>query len=372
MVWVVFALFTGLAVFAVLWPLSRAPVTTDARELDVAFYRAQTAEIDRDMTRGVIGAGEAEVARNEAARRLVAASQRDASDIRASSPLVVRLVALCALVFVPVLALTLYTRVGAPNMPDDPLEARLDADPSKMDMATIIARVERNVATNPDDGRGWSLLARIYTRLGRTGDAAAAYKNEIRVLGPNEERLSGLGEVETVGNGGKIPPAARQEFEQAVALNPKAPRALYYVGLAAEQQGDKTKAVTIWKQIVADAPPGAPYVPTVQARIAAAAGEPAPSADADSGQAKMAAAVAAMPADQQQAMIHRMVDGLADRLKTNAGDIDGWLRLVRAYRVLDEQDKAKIALADARRTFAADSAATQRLESLARELGLES
>ncbi len=372
MLWVVFALFTGLAVFAVLWPMSRAPVTTDVRELDVAFYRAQTAEIDRDTTRGVIGVEEAEVARNEAARRLVAASHRDAVDVRRSSPLTVRLVALGALIFVPVLALTLYTRVGAPTLPDDPLEARLNADPSKMDMATIIARVERNVAKNPDDGRGWSLLARIYTRLGRTAEAATAYKNEIRVLGPNEERLSGLGEIETVANAGRIPPDARREFEQAVALNPKSPRALFYVGLASEQDGDKTRALTIWKQIVADAPPEAPYLPMVQARISAAAGEPSPSTDGQSGQAKMAAAVAAMPADQQQAMIHRMVDGLADRLKTNAGDIDGWLRLVRAYRVLDEQDKAKIALADARRTFAADSVATQRLESLAHELGLES
>ena len=86
----------------------------------------------------------------------------------------------------------------------------------------------------------------------------------------------------------------------------------------------------------------------------------------------MAAAVAAIPPDQQQAMIHRMVDGLADRLKANGGDIDGWLRLVRAYRVLDEQDKAKVALADARRAFASDPAATKRLETLARELGLES
>jgi cytochrome c-type biogenesis protein CcmH len=89
------------------------------------------------------------------------------------------------------------------------------------------------------------------------------------------------------------------------------------------------------------------------------------------GQAKMAAAIQSMPDDQRQAMIHRMVDGLADRLKTNGADLDGWLRLVRAYRVLDEQDKAKSALADARRNFAADAAATKRIDALAHELGIE-
>ena len=86
----------------------------------------------------------------------------------------------------------------------------------------------------------------------------------------------------------------------------------------------------------------------------------------------MAAAVAAMPAGQQQQMIHGMVDRLADRLKTNGDDLEGWLRLVRAYGVLQEQDKARMALADARRNFAADDGAKKRLDALAHELGLES
>jgi hypothetical protein len=78
-----------------------------------------------------------------------------------------------------------------------------------------------------------------------------------------------------------------------------------------------------------------------------------------------------MTPDRQQAMIHRMVDGLAERLKSNGKDIEGWLRLVRAYRVLKEDAKAKLALTDARRTFAADPSATKRLDALAQELGLE-
>ena len=372
MVWVIFALLTGVAVFSVLWPLSRPPLATDTRELDVAFYKAQTAEIERDATRGVIGPQEAEVARNEAGRRLVAASQRDIRDIRHSSRLATLAVAVGTLVFIPAVALTLYLRVGAPELPDDPLEARLNADPQTMDMATIIAKIERAVAKNPNDGRGWSILARIYGRLGRNDDAIAAYRNEIRILGPSEERLASLGEAETAANGGKISADARKAFEQAITLNPKSPRARFYIGLASEQEGKKTEALTIWKQLVADSPPNASWVPAVQSRIAAVSGDPTPPAGEDDGQAKMAATVAAMPKDQQQAMIHGMVDRLASRLKENSGDIDGWLRLVRAYRVLDESDKAKTALTDARRTFSSDTAATKRLDDLARELGLES
>lgn len=379
MLWVIFALLTGVAVMAVLWPLSRAPATTDARELDVSFYKAQAAEIDRDVARGVIGDNEAATARNEAARRLMAASRVAADDVHGASPLVARWVALAVVLVIPAVSLGVYLHVGEPNLPDEPLQTRLNADPSKMDMATVMAKLERTVAANPNDGRGWTLLARLYTQLGRPESAAGAYRQEIRILGPNEERLSALGEDETVVADGHVTPEAVQHFAAAAKLDPKSPRARFYLGLAAEQEGDKTKAVTIWKAVVADGPADAPWIPTIKSRIAAASGEPLPpppamaaSGGPDGGQAKMAAAVAAMPADQQQQMIHGMVDRLAQRLKTNGGDIDGWLRLVRAYGVLQEQDKAKVALADARRQFAADEGAKKRLEELAHELGLES
>lgn len=377
MLWVVFALLTGLAVFAVLWPLSRAPATTDARELDVAFYKAQTAEIERDTTRGVIGPQEAETARNEAARRLMAASQRAVPDVRPGTPFATRAVALGTLIFVPALALGLYAQVGTPNMPDAPLEARLDAPPSTMDMPTAIAKIERHLMKEPDDGRGWAVVAPIYVRLGRYDDAARAFANEIRILGPSGERYAGLGEAQVYADNGMIGADAKKAFEQAAVLDPRSPRAAYYLGLAAQQDGDKPKALAIWSKLVADSPPDAPWLPTVRVRLAEVGGAPSPTVaqaspdTAGSGRTKMAEAVAAMPKDQQQAMIHRMVDGLADRLKTNGADIEGWLRLMRAYEVLNEQDKAKLALNDARRNFAADPSATKRIDDLAHELGLD-
>ena len=370
MLWVVFALLTGLAVFAVLWPLSRAPATTDARELDVAFYRAQNAEIERDATRGVIGPQEAEIARNEAARRLMAASQRQIADVGRGSPFVTRTVALGALIFIPVLALGLYSTIGAPNLPDDPLEARLAAPAATMDIATAVAKIERHLVQDPNDGRGWAVIAPIYIRLGRPDDAIRAYANEIRLLGATGDRYAGLGEAQVYAGGGMVTADAKKSFEEADRLDPKSPRANFYLGLAAQQDGDKPKALAIWTKLAADAPPDAPWLATVRSHIADLSGEPAETPDA--GKAKMAESVAAMPKDQQQAMIHRMVDGLADRLKANGNDIDGWLRLVRAYRVLDEQGKAKVALLDARRNFAADPSATKRLDDLAHELGLES
>lgn len=383
MLWVIFAALTGAAVFAVLWPLSRKPAALDAGELDVAFYKAQTAEIERDKTRGVISDAEAEVARNEAARRLMAIGARgDEAPMRAS-PWPTRAVALGAMLFIPSMTLGLYYAVGQPNMPDEPLEARLKAAPGKMDMATAISRIEQHLVTDPNDARGWSVIAPIYMRLGRSDDAERAYVNILRLNGASGEGYAGLGEAQVASASGMVTADAKASFEHAIAIDPKSPRAAFYLGLAAEQDGDKPKAVALWRQLVADSPPDAPWVPLVKNHLASATGATPPEAASAGTMAAaapaggvpagpMAAAVAAMPNDQQQAMIHRMVDGLADRLKSNGSDIDGWLRLVRAYRVLDEQDKAKVALGDARRNFAADPDAKKRLDALAHELGLES
>lgn len=369
MIWFIFGLLTAAALLAVVVPLARRPASTDARELDIAFYEAQTAEIDRDLARGVIGATEADAARAEAARRLMAARQRAKADVTGGSRRLAVAVAVAAFVFVPALVVGLYQSIGAPGMPDEPLEARLNAPPAQMDMATAIKRIEDHLAKDPNDGRGWTVLAPIYMRLQRFDDAKTAYRNAIRVLGPSADRWSGLGQVELALSGGTVSAEAKSDFEHAVALDPKSPAAAFYLGVAAEQEGDKAKAKTMWTNLLAASPPQAPWIPTVREHLAALDGTAPPAAGGGMG-AKMAA-VAALPKDQQQAMIHTMVDRLAERLKTNGNDIEGWLRLVRAYRVLDEADKAKVALGDAKKTFAGDPAATKRLDELAHELGLE-
>ena len=384
MLWVIFALLTGAAVFAVLWPLSRTPAAPEPGELDVAFYKAQAAEIERDKARGVISDAEADLARNEAARRLMAAKTRERPLETSPSTFAPRAVALGVMAFIPLATLGLYYRVGQPNLPDEPLEARLkETSPGKMDMATAIVRIEQHLVADPNDLRGWEVIAPIYMRLGRSDDAQRAYASILRLKGPSGDAWAGLGEAQVAGASGMVTADAKASFERAITLDASSPRAAFYLGLAAEQDGDKPKALTLWRKLVAESPPNAPWLPLVQNHIASASGAAPPDATAQVASAQepsangppagpMAAAVAAMPGDQQQAMIHRMVDGLADRLKSNGNDIDGWLRLVRAYRVLDEQDKAKVALDDARRNFAADPNAKKRLDALAHELGLES
>ena len=126
----------------------------------------------------------------------------------------------------------------------------------------------------------------------------------------------------------------------------------------------------MWRDLLASAPSGAPWADFVRdelAQIEPGAGQVAPGPGAE----QMAAA-ATMDPEQRQQMIVGMVEGLAERLKKDGGDFEGWLRLVRAYTVLGERDKARLAASDARRTVERDADKLRRLEELVKELGLES
>jgi cytochrome c-type biogenesis protein CcmH len=361
MLWAIFALLTGAAVLAVLWPLAK-PVRKAASP-DVAFYRAKLDEIECDAEFATISPQDAEVARTEAARQLIAAAEKGEIKPTAVSPLRPRLVAIVALVFVPVLTLSLYGALGHPDWPDEPVEARLNAPVQSLDINAAIAKVEAHLAQHPEDGLGYEVLVPAYLRLGRIEDAVHAAQMALQKLGENPQRLTAYGETLVFANNGIVTEQARQLFTQALAKGSE-PKALFFLGLAASQEGDKVGARAYWQKLLAQSPPDAPWRTDLQTRLAALSSQ---SAVPDQG-----AALAALPPAEREAAIHAMIDRLAARLAENGQDIEGWLRLVRAYKVMNEVDKARAALATARHDFGGDPAATARLDALAHELGLNS
>ena len=231
----------------------------------------------------------------------------------------------------------------------------------------MVAQVEKHIEANPDDGRGWEVLAPVYMRLGRFADSARAWRNTIRLSGSTASREADLGEVLVAAGNGVVTAEAKAAFDRALTLDREDVKSHFYVGMAAEQDGRRAEAETIWRDLLAKAPPGAPWVAVVRealARIAPAApNAPGPSAE------DMAAA-AQMKPDEQNQMIAGMVARLADRLKQDGSDVEGWLRLLRAYKVLGERDKALAAVADARRALAAEPDKLRRIDDLVKELGL--
>jgi cytochrome c-type biogenesis protein CcmH len=379
--WFVFALMTAAAVFAVLWPLSRGGGSRGGS--DVAVYRDQLDEIDRDRAAGLIGVAEAEAARVEVSRRLLAAADAAEADTAVQAPAPLwrrRVVAAMALVLVPLGTAALYLSLGSPQLPGAPLTARLATPPDNRPIEDLVAQVEQRAAQNPNDGRAWEVLGPVYMRLGRYDDAARAWQNLMRINGASAARETDYGEALTAAANGVITSDAKAAFDRANALDKNDVKTRFYLGVAADQDGKRAEAETIWRDILAQAPSDAPYVPVIRQALErgpTAANAKAPNAppaaatpNAPGPSAGDVAAASKMNPDDQKQMIAGMVARLADRLKQNGADVEGWLRLVRAYAVLNERDKAQAAAADARRALAAEPEQVKRIDELTKELGL--
>jgi cytochrome c-type biogenesis protein CcmH len=231
--------------------------------------------------------------------------------------------------------------------------------------------VEAHLEREPNDARGYEVLAPVYLRLGRYDDAVYARRKLLALSGETSERQSDLGEALTAASNGIVTDEAKSAFERAVALDANALKAQFFLGLAAEQDGDKPKAAAIWRGMLEKAPPDAPWAATVREALGRVGGTPPAAPTVPGPSADDVAAANSMTEKDRGDMIRTMVARLADRLKQNSDDIEGWQRLLRAYMVLGDRDKALAAAADARRAFAGDPDKLRRIEDMIKALGLE-
>ena len=380
--WFGLALMTAVAMFAVLWPLARR--TSSLRSgSDVAVYRDQLEEIERDRAAGLIADQEAASAQVEVSRRLIAAAEAPTAP-HASADVATwrrRAVALVALMALPLVAAGLYLALGSPMLPDQPLAPRLAAARGDQSFDSLIAQVETHLDRNPEDGRGWEVIAPIYLRLGRFDDAVKARRQALRLNGVTAERELGLGEALVFAANGIVTAEAKAAFEKAVGLDANNVPARYFLGLAAEQDGNRGQAAATWRALIATAPPDAPWVEFIRSALARVDDASAPgdrgASPAQSGGAggspneDQVAAASKMDPEQRKAMIQSMVERLAEKLHRDGSDAEGWLRLVRSYMVLGEREKARAAVLDARRALAGDPTNLRRLDDLVKGLGLE-
>jgi len=384
LLWVILAGLTAIVLFFVLRPLAGGGAAAPVREaFDAAVYRDQLQEIESDRARGLIGDAEAEAARLEVARRLLAADSKMADSDAApkrSKPAWAALIGIA--LALPVAAVSLYLLYGSPRLPDEPLAARLQDPASATNVAALVARVEARLRTHPNEGQGWDVIAPVYLSMQRYEDAAEAYSQAIRLLGASAKRLSGYGQALVLEKGGVVSDAAKHALEQAHALDATLVEPRILLAIAKEQDGNYAGAIADWRGLLDRQGANEAWRAMIEKRIAVAqahlsgkpvagtetapqGGAPGPSA------ADVAAAQNMSPADRQ-AMIEGMVQKLAARLAQQGDDLAGWLRLVRAYTVLDRKDEAIAALARAKTQFAGNTQAIEQLDALAAELGLKS
>jgi cytochrome c-type biogenesis protein CcmH len=331
---------------------------------DRAVYRDQLRELDRDVARGVLTDAEAVSARLEIQRRLLAVDTIAGATPATSgrrSPVLASAVAL----FAAGGTIAVYSMLGAPGIPDTPFsshpaladEARGNAppaghaagDPGQHDLGQALDKLAAKLKTDPSNIDGWLLYARTAGSIRRWDDAVDAYRRLIALGQTGPEIQSGYGETLTLQADGIVTPKAHDAFVAAIKADAKNDVARYYLGLAAGQAGDPELAIKEFQTLLAEIPEDSPMRGEVGKRIAEAAkaaGLPMPElakgtppADQDPDDAAMQAA-AALPADKQKEMIAGMVARLAAKMQAEPNDVDGWMRLGRAYTVQGDRDKA--------------------------------
>lgn len=350
--WVVLAALTAAAAILIVSPFWRRKSQTGDGPHDLAVYKQQLAEIEEEYERGLLDEVAVKSARIEISRRILAASEQirtaAASKISLRAPYFVVAV-------LTAISMGLYLIYGSPNLSDQPLTART-APANEISIEALVARVEERLKSHPEDGTGWSVIAPIYMRMARYSNAAEAYRKANELLGPTPERLGDFGEALTLANNGFVTDQARQAFEQVLAADGNNDRAQFWMGISEEQSGKFTEAADRYRKILAhELPDNVREV--VQQRLA---------------QVESRASGSAPSAVDQSDMIDKMVLGLAERLKNDGSDLQGWLKLMRAYTVLGRRDDALNAMKQARGHFAGNQDALGQIEEAAKSLGLTS
>ena len=350
--WIVFAALLLVTLIVIILPMIRVK-SDSATDHNAIVYQDQLVEIDSDVERGLLSTAEADSLKAEINRRL----DKSVSEITTNSPGQPKVssqqlsVAIAIIVIIPLAALGLYRHLGFPDKPDLPFAERKFSAPTTVanaEMNRLVNTLKERMVDNPDKIDGWLLLGRSLVSLERYGEASEAFKQAFKIDPTRAEIAASAAETVFMAERGKFTQDVRHYFQLAQKLNPQDHKALYYLGLDFAQQNKYSAALQHWVDLIALSPAGAPWLDTVRRRLVdtAAAGKlnisdfkprfkaaPGPTA-AD------VKAAEDMSGTDRQAFIRGMVARLAERLKTEPNDLDGWRRLARAYSVLGQTKKA--------------------------------
>lgn len=412
-IWIVLGAITLLLAGFILWPIlstrRQAVANTNDDDTgvdpndgsansdllrDIAVYRDQLGEIDRDIERGVLSTEQAKAARIEVQRRILAADQRikQHSENHKVTTTNGGLRVIAAAVMVAFIAggLGLYLDLGSPTMPDRPIASRIDEinavrqaevanDDRKQVLNRAVSDLSQQLLENPNNLKAWELLGASLMALGRPEEAQTAFLESVKLSGRNGDYLAMYAESLVRSSNGQINALSRGVLNEAETTDSTDPRIQYYLGLADAQDGDIAAAVDRWIALANSAPADAGWLPMVVSRINDAA--LAQGIDIE-GRLNLQQGIARGPSqndidaaeqltpEERQEMIISMVEGLAERLETEPNNPDGWARLMQAYMVLGKADDARSAYQKAGEVFADQPELVSRFDSLAREIGI--
>jgi cytochrome c-type biogenesis protein CcmH len=359
--WLFAIAVTAICCVALYYASVTGAVNAGAGEAADVHYRLQLAEINADIASGEMPVVEGEAAKGELAREFLRLT-REAKTALPAGARRLSLLLPAALVVIAGIAFATYAMIGNPGIPSQPLAGRAMPAATDMDLDEAVKRIEAELKKNPDDLRGWTVVAPVYRGLGRYDDAINAYRRVLALSAPTADTETDLAETLLLKAGGGMVPEALQLLQSAAKRDPNHVRSRFYLAGYATEQKNYADAVAQWKALLALSTGGEAWVATAEQGLAAAeaglAGKPLPQAQAPA------------PDPAQLKMIEGMVSGLDSRLSKEGGPLADWEQLVRSYIVLKRMDDAQRAYTAAKAAYP-DAATRAELDTLAAGAGLE-
>lgn len=258
-----FAIFATLLIVVVaafilppLWLGLRAPRgSADRKEANLAIFRDQLLELEREKGEGTLADADFEQAKRELQRRLLEEVEPEAGGVQTASHAPSRKTAIALLLLLPILALLGYGMLGKPQA----LDPAQTSAPPKMtadQINAMVAKLAERMQANPDDMQGWLMLARSYKTMGRYEDAVAAYGKAEKVINDDPELLASYAETIAMAAGKGLKGKPAQLIERALKLDPQNAHALFLAGAAAMEAGDNKKGIAYWEALLPQVEPG--------------------------------------------------------------------------------------------------------------------
>lgn len=360
--WVILGVLSVIAIATLILPLVRQHHSTlDWQTGALAIYADQLKEVETDAKRGLIPPDDAQAAKLEIKRRMLAVNRGEKGGTQTSNR-VGRGVVLLAGFATPMLAAAIYFAIGAPGTPSLAFAARQEERANAAEVSDLTDRLLQRLTTDPDGGptEGWVLLAQTYMRMGQYEDAVSAIENVVERPDVTSAILSQHAEALIAAENGIVTPKAMRAIDRAREINPDNPAAVYYKAIALDQSGDGTAAHDLLVARLNSADGFAPWMEVFVAqanqfgealgrpRIDLASFAPMMRQDAPGPTASDMAAASDLSEEDRSAFIRSMVERLATRLEAEPDDLDGWMRLAKAYGVLGEKENSRNAYLRAR------------------------
>lgn len=258
-----FAIFATLLIVVVaafilppLWLGLRAPKPkTDRKEANLAIFRDQLAELERESIEGSLAAADFEQAKRELQRRLLEEVEPSAADGVAATHGPSRKTAIAILLLLPILGLLGYGMLGNPKALD-PTQTAAPQQMTPEKINEMVASLAAKMKANPDDMQGWLMLARSYKSLGRYDEAVEAFAKAEKAIDKDPDQLAAYAETVAMANGKGLKGKPAQLVEKALKVDPKHGHSLFLAGAAAMESGDNKKGIAYWEALLEQVEPG--------------------------------------------------------------------------------------------------------------------